>query len=715
MKITLKKLSLAIAGAGMLTIYGCGGGGGGTAATSTITTPTTLTGVAATGAAFTDAIVTVTDSKGIVVGTSSVIGADGTYSITLLSTAVAPLVLTASRTTADGTVESMVSIIPSSSTTAATVNITPVTNLIASRLSSSGDPTKLAAELAAGTSIVNATTVAAKVLEIQTILAPILTATGTTATDPLGGTFATNGTGYDRLLDSLKVTIVPSSATTANIEVGIKQQLAEGATPTVIQFTSQTAVASIPVIPPITTSTLVPSGTAALIAAHLTQLNACFALPLASRVNSTISSGVATGTAANVIASACRTAFFGDNPANFKSNGNLVGRDASGNGAFSGLFKDGATGLVFSQGTYEFTRQNDDLVIGYKSKDLSGNETFDTFAVRLDTDSKLKQIGNQYDYVGGVTPSHQLREQITLSQEAYSYYSTGFDLNLPDKKLSGTTIYDHVEVTSPRNHVFKLYPVAGRSSLVLQYDYAPNQSNSAPSGVSGYTPGGIGGLGNTSYLRLRSEYVSSTTPATPHPSAKEAARAYFANPANFADDTTISSIPAQSAWKFDYYLASNSSATPDATQYYKTRSRPLTIAELRTQGMMQLDASSILRIQAASNDALTVPYGQTLLPTAAVLDQLTWSVPSGALAPTTATLFGLISGTSNAFDDGTKFGSTARSTQIPCSYSGSGTNQCSTSVTGAYAATTYMNGISFSTIDATGRTFSKYYNMSKLQ
>ena len=44
----------------------------------------------------------------------------------------------------------------------------------------------------------------------------------------------------------------------------------------------------------------------------------------------------------------------------------------------------GATGAVFSQGTYEFTRANGDLVIGYKSRGTDGSETFDTF-VRAET------------------------------------------------------------------------------------------------------------------------------------------------------------------------------------------------------------------------------------------------------------------------------------------------------------------------------------------
>ena len=75
MKITLKRLVLVVTSAGLLGLYGCGGGsssnvGGGT-------TPTILSGIAATGAAFSDATVTVTDSTGATVGTSATIGADG--------------------------------------------------------------------------------------------------------------------------------------------------------------------------------------------------------------------------------------------------------------------------------------------------------------------------------------------------------------------------------------------------------------------------------------------------------------------------------------------------------------------------------------------------------------------------------------------------------------------------------------------------------------
>lgn len=695
MKITLKRLVLGIASAGLLTIYGCGGGGGGASGGSTTTggstTPTTLTGIAATGAAFTDAIITVTDSKGAVVGTSAVIGADGAYSITLSSSAVAPLVLTASRTTADGAVESLVSVMPASSTATATVNITPVTNLIASRLSSSGDPTKLAAELAAGTSIVNSTTVAATVADVQSILAPILAATGTTATDPLTGTFATNGTGYDRLLDSIKVTITPASNTASNVEIGIKQQLADGTPPAAIQFTNgtgQTAVASVPALPATFTG-LVPDGTSALIAAHLTQLNACFALPTGSRVNNANPTGaaIASATSNNIIATECRDAFIQNmGTISFKSSGNQIG--AVSGKPFRGIFFNGGTGTVFSQGTYEFTRTNGDIVVGYKKKDALGNETFDTFALSLDTDGKLKQIGNQYAYPGGVSAYQQKRQFITLSQSAFDYYSTGYNLSVDDVTGGGGvggSIFDRVVVTTPKGTTLTLVPKVGYSNLTL---------------VTTAYPLGSG----TSFVRLRSEYVD-TANAT-DPAIKDTAALFFADRSVFTN-ANIVTIAAQSVWKFEYYLATAPGAVAQ-TQYYKTRARSLTIPELKQKGLSTLSSADIATIQANANGAAVPAPGQLPIGNSASAI-VNYSVPVGALPPTSLTIWGGY--TTGSFTDSATVGSTARTGSVLCTSTGGADTHCSG---GSFAPTVTVNGLHLWARDPQGRDYASFYAMYSL-
>ena len=145
----------ALMGTLTLLLAGCGGGGDKPdAGGSPVAPPATVTaqGVAASGAAFTGAVITVLDSRGVTVGQSQPVGTDGAYSIELDAAAVAPFVLVANRTDANGATQTLVSVIASASST--TANITPITTLIASRLSPSGDPAKLAGELAAGAAVI---------------------------------------------------------------------------------------------------------------------------------------------------------------------------------------------------------------------------------------------------------------------------------------------------------------------------------------------------------------------------------------------------------------------------------------------------------------------------------------------------------------------------------------------------------------------------------
>lgn len=706
MNLELRHLALAVSGAVLLTLAGCGGGDGTPAASATPAAPVavTLSGIAASGAAFTDALVTVIDRTGKTVGTSEPVGGDGRYAVTLAAGAQAPFVLIASRAGAPGETQTLVSVLDSAEST--TINVTPITHLIASRLSVSGDPSRLADDLSEGRAQLDAERVAAAVDEIRQILAPVLAATGTSETDPLRADFAVDGTGYDRLLDSIRVEIIPADAASSNIEIGIRQTGADDSTPPpVIQFNSAQDVTAITTAnqitegsvggTAITSNTLVASGTSVLIAELLQGLNHCYALPTHQRVDQSSTAA----TAANIVAPECRNVFTGNDPAGYRNNGATVGGGL--NKPFRGMFFDGGTGSVFSQGSYEYTRASDGhIVIGYRNRSADGDETFGSFMARAE-DGRLKLVGNQYDYPGEVTASHQLRQQITLGQEPYSYYSVGYSLNVANVLQGGNPIFARVEVTTPRGVVVNLRPRSGRSSLVLQYTYLPN-----PTGAT--DP--VNGLSNSGELRLRSEYADTSIPADPPPRARETARTFFANPANFPDDASIEAMPAQSVWTFRYYLAADP-ANLAAVQTVRTRARPLSIRELRYQGLMALDEATIARFQAASNPLGTPPEGHSLLPGGAPLEPFTWTVPDGALAPTSASLFGLLSGTNTPFDDGVRFGSTDRSAQILCP---TGDAQCHATVSGAYAADTYVNGVAFSSVDATGRTFSKYYSMNRL-
>lgn len=626
-----------------------------------------FSGVAATGAPFAGADIVITDSTGKQVG-SGKSGADGSYSITLSAGAAAPFVLRAVRD--DMT---LVSVAPSASST--TLNITPITNLIAARLSASGDPAKLAEEIKANPNLLSSVNVKAKVDEIVALLKPVLDAVGASA-DPLTGKFAADGTGNDRALDLLSITITPAGADTSNIAVSVKQALAEGEQPQVLQFTNKTP--TLPAPPAVDAGKLLPSGTTPLIADLLNRLTACYALPVAERV---VQPEASNATGADVKAPACKSVFHGDDPASYLSNGKRVGTGQK--TSFGSLFRNGGTGLVFDRGSYEFTRAGEegDMVVGFRSTDKNGNVQNDTFVVRPDNrtkPTKLQIVGNQYQYDGGVLAYHQLRTFI--NQPDSTYYSTGYDFRVPN---DGT--FAKVVVTTPKGGTPTLIPSTGMSFLAL----AKNGSSTG-----------------TSFLRIRGEYAD--TAKTDDPATADTT--IFFSPQR-ATNEEIAGYPAQSTWKFDYYLKGNTSNTPDATQYYKTRDRALTIPELRAQGLANLTGDVITDLKKGStNGAYLVNFTGPA--------ELDWVVPAGALEPTNIKIFGRgpvppgsPPGTRGAsFDDSAEVGSKDRNGKINCSPQAPGDTHCvNSNGVFSFAPGSIFTGLHLWARDIGGREFSHFY------
>jgi hypothetical protein len=643
--------------------------------------PTTFTvaGTAATGAALDGATITITGSDGTTYPAAGdppiLTGTDGSYTITLPLTAKPPFVVTAVKNDI-----SLVSVVAEAKDT--TTNITPITNLIASRLSSSGDPAKLAAEIQADPTLVDLAKVTAKVAEVVAMIQPLMTAVGDN-TNPLTGNIqaaVTAGTGADKVLDSLAITITPSGANTVNIEVAVKQvQTDESAQPTAIAFTGGTNATTPAPLATIDATTLVtpPKGNGELIADLLARMSACVALPQATRVNGT--------GAANIVAPECLDVFWSKDPTTFLSNGAKV----SSTGAFSGLFGAGS-GAIFDRGTYEFTRGNGDLVIGYRQSDpVSGNFSYNTWAVRLDTtDNKLRVIGNQYKYNGGVNAYQQLRNFI--AQPAADYYSTGYNLSVnATTDVAGVA---KVVITSPSGKTLLLRPSAGSSYFPLVAVDPTTGAESTPS--------------TTNFVRLARQYVD--TANTGDPKDSDSTLFFSANRYAAAD---IIAIPAQAKWRFDYYLTSAPTVI-DATQYYTTRARAMTIAELQAQPLANLPAAVIADVKSSivSNTAGTTWW----LPVDGTVD-LNWEVPTGALAPTSIQVYGnyvISTTTRSGFNDKIEVKSTARSGTIPCTSGGTGDTHCDNA--GNYVTTDHFTGVHLWAQDAAGRDFANFYAFYKV-
>lgn len=703
MPIPLIRRSLvALAVAGATILAGCGGGDSSTAEKpSTESKSVVVTGVAASGAAFTGGTVSVLDSRGTVVGTSAPVDASGVYSVTLAEGAKPAFVLVATRPSSTGEAETLVSVIESAEVT--TANLTPITTLIASRLSSSGDPAKLAEELASGKAQITPEKVAATVQDVKAILQPLLAASGGSDFDPLRDSFATDGTGHDRLLDSIRITIVPS-ASNANIEIALESVGGDEQSPPAIFFTSDQPLATIASENRITPTaiggttidagSLVEEGLSARIVTLMQGLTACYGLPLEQRVaGATPATDAVVGAAGDVIAAQCRGLFVDNDPSLYRHNGGVVQRTSGNEGAFNSLFRRNADGVVFSHGSYEFTRGNGDYVVGYRTRSAQGAETVGALVARRSDDGALRLVGNQYAYPGHLVAYHQRRNFVTLGQDAYSYFSTGYTPQIANLTSNGNALFDRVEVTSPKGTVMVLRPDAGQSQLVFY-------RNGAATG--------------TNFIRLRSEYVDGST-TRPHPSVADTPSLAFAA-TQWTEDELVKATSTGS-WKFDYFLAGNTGSVPDATQYYRTRSRALSIGELRTRGFAEL-------VPALVADVVTVtqPAGQPF-PGQLVFDPddraligtanggSGWSVLAGQMVPTSIQLYGSYAG--KRFNDSVGFPSTARSITVPCTPQSTGDTHCFNGGPG-FAGGAALSGLHLWSADATGREFANFYALYKL-
>jgi hypothetical protein len=645
---------------------------------------TRMTGVAATGAAFAGAAITVTDQTGTTVCTTTT-AADGTYACTLPASTKAPLVIRATRD--DVSLYST-----TASTTGGTVNVTPLTTIIVSQLSPNGNPASLAGAIQTNPTSVTASTIQAQIADLVAALQPLLTALGQGAIDPIGGALVADGTGQDKLLDSISVSVLPDG-TAANIEITVKGTPQASGEPLSLSYS--TASTTTPVINPIPAGALDNTPTPAVVADLFKRLTACFALPLTQRVDTAANDTTATtGTAVNVTAPACRTLFVGDDPATFYNNGNHVGRDVNNAGAFTGLFRPGATGLVWDRGNFEFVRSNGDLVLSYRNIDSAGTVTNETIVARA-VGGALKLTGNEYAYGASVRSIAEDRELVNSPN--FSYYTTGYNVSIDNKVVNGNSIFGKVVVTPPNNGAPLTYvPQNGLSYLVAT------------------------GTG-TSIVRLAGQYGNAATAG--NPSEKEPAL-YFVSPQR--TDAEITALKNQSVWTLEFFDTNNASL---ATQTYRTLARAQSIAEIRQLAFAQLTPTMRAELISGSSANGYFDFGAPSLADPNTIDFSAegdldaWTVPTGALVPTGFTAYGrapfgsttpAVAG--DRFNDSTGLASVARKAKVFCSVQSQGDKHCANAMTfpGQYAQGTSVNMFELSARNARQVDISKKVALYKL-
>ena len=636
---------------------------------------TTLSGTVATGAAFAGAALTVFDQTGAKVCEVTTT-AEGTYSCSLPAGTKAPLVIQAVRD--DLTLYST-----TASTATGTTNVTPLTTIIVAQLSPNGDPSQLAAAIQADAGAVTAGSIGEQVAKLVAALQPLLSALNLSI-DPMSGEFTANGTGQDRVLDAINVSVRPDG-TAANIEITVKAlPTGEDSPPVSIVFRSGDAV--IATLPPVDTASLVSPPTPAMVQALLDRINACYALPLTQRVDSPIEpDGNAYGAAANVVAPACRTLFVGDDPGNFVSAGAPVGRVSSGaRRSFESLFRTGPTNLKHDRGNFEYFHANGDIALTYRWTDIIGNTDNDVFNAKI-VDGALKLTGNSHTYRAAVRP--QLEKKDYLKHQNLVFHSVGYAISIDNvRDGNGDPVLSKVVATTASlpGKELVLVPKTGLNTLVL-------------------TPDGTAGSAlNSALWRMSARYLDPAQ--TGSPSDFENANLFATPPYT---DEQLGKIADQTVWKLEFFRADGT--TPNVVQYVRTFSRVPTIAEAVQTPMVELAPALRADLLAESQNT---PRGIVFsAPTPSEPNNVdfsgdggldAWVVPNGALAPTSFGVFGRAPGPSGArFSESVTVRSTARKAMVYCQPVGGSDAHCVPADNNSWQ---YAQGASLSTFSFTART-----------
>jgi hypothetical protein len=632
----------------------------------------TLSGTVATGAAFDGASLKITDQTGAQV-CSVTVSANGSYSCTIPTAAKAPFVITASR-------EGEVLVSTAAQIKSETINVTPLTTVLAAQLSSSGDPQKLADELKANAALFDQAKLQQKLDALVTLIKPLSDAAGSSS-NLLTGSFVSNGTGHDRVLDSLQVSVRPDG-TGSNIEITVKAaQAALSAEPTAVSFRSDAAANS--ALPNVSGANLPVEGTPILVSDLASRLQACYAVPAPDRVTTVVDTAVPS--TSTVKSDTCKSVFLNSDPIAYKHNSFVVG-SGRGVNAFSGMFRNSATGVKFDRANLEYLLPGGDMAITYRWTDSFGNTDNDQVIARK-VGSKLYLVGNQYQYDANVRALVQNREY--LNTPNYNHVSTGYNIAIKNRTdTNGIAIFSRVEVISPRGNLTTYVPVIGRTNMSI---FVPASGSIAAKTY------------NTSVIRLAAKYAN---PLTLGNIAEKETNLFFR--ANQMSDDEIRSLPDHGVWSLRFVHVDATVA--DVVQYYKTTSRAPTLAEAKYMSFANL--SNQLRDDFAAKSAQSGTVAWLNAPTPGTPNRAVivasnngdgWVVPSGALAPTGVTIYGRMKDNLDAngvfvsrgaaFDDGVSVLTNNRKVTINCSRTGSLDLHCDSTDPTQFVQGAYFNAV----------------------
>ena len=602
----MKRLTLALASAGLMTFYGCGGGD----TNSNLTT--NFSGSAAVGAPIVGGSVVVTDATGTTAGTA-ITASDGSYAVNFETARFkAPFVVTVSGSIGEAH-ETLVSVQPT--LTNATVNITPITNAIAAQLSSTGNPLDLVSNIATDKIKITSENVALKERGFRDVLSDNMTAIGLNpSTDNLLNSAFTPK--LDKLLDNFKVEVTTSgeikmstSAGTASDDLGdhsrtglqqpadaIVLELAKGASLT-RDFSNK-----LPAAKPGET----PIGIDALDSLR-TALNACFSLPKATRFTDTYNSKCN-----NLVVSTYK--HDGRNkPTELGTTGGLIGDS-------------GNDGMIFQKPEIlrqlSTTANKERLIVRFNAIRTDGQvRALTTVAENNPSGGPTgwQLVGNQRDYETFVNGA--ILKRVSANSTGNNRYESGLNLYVG---YSG----DISSVTISGPGINQTQPIILKQKSGCEFLAIVDQSstgNNLPNSCS-------------SFYRFRSFLLPSRV-AYPHAASNN--HLY-----GLLEDTEVLAIKPFALYKF--VITTNSNNT--ITYWNRLRSRPPTLDEMAKLNTIEF------------TDATKALMTNSTLYTGGTIPTINWTVPVNAPRPHKVSFY------HDKGTDSVPVPSSKTSAAIPCSY-----------------------------------------------
>ena len=578
-----------------IALAACGGGGGSASSSSS----NSLGGVVATGAPMDGASVTLTCANGATKTTSS--NSSGSYSFTDLSGCTAPYVVTAVGQV-NGTTETLVSVFPTEASGSQNVNVTPLTHAIAATLSTNGNPLSLASNISSSAAGITTTAVNARTSAIATALSGMLTSAGvTTAFNPITGAFSADSTGVDKVLDNLTVDVKSSGVSITNSSGSVQDDMGSLSSAPAADFSSgsitlssNTNFSSISALP-----AQVLDSTFADV--FQSQLNTCFASPAANR-----------GSVSNLGASCSAIKIASD----YLNDGRTGSNEFDGRLA-SSLY-DGATfakpqliRYLSSSATDKRALIEFDLI----RSDKVTEQIFTVVEQSTGTGGVLKLRGNRrpffFDVAGVVQKRTQVFQRNTTTAHLGSFYATSIqfylDYNTGGAGTDNTNGVKWAHVTGPLLPTTGVWLRRGPAGCDQYFTIWRDQAGSAAS--SGNSAANCSAL-----WQLSSRAASSSD----YDNWGSLFGTDYTNNPQFADskitDAAITAIQPGTSYKFEVFLMSNNTNTPDYVFYQRLRSRPYTMGDATLQNGEIDSVKWNEGLQQSSIDAITPPSSTSGLP-----------------------------------------------------------------------------------------------------